>query len=257
MLRTSRDVVGDAEAVAAGVSIDLGPLFGPGAHRVPLPSYAFQHRRYWVSPPAAPRDACALGQATSAHPLLGAMVPLAEGPGALFTGRLALDTHPWLADHVVMDTVTLPASAYLELALHAAQSLGASTVQELTVARPLVLDDGPVQLQVVVSGPDEQGLRELSVHSRPEPAAEADPPAPWVRHAEGRLGSEPVPDAPAPDLADPDWPPPEASPVALEPLYGDLASRGIEFGPSFTGLRGMWRYGEQIFATATLAAGNG
>ena len=47
---------------------------------------------------------------------------LADGEGALFTGRLSLESHPWLADHAVMGTVLLPGTAFLELALHAARA---------------------------------------------------------------------------------------------------------------------------------------
>ena len=50
------------------------------------------------------------------HPLLGAAVELPDADGFIFTGRLALSTHPWLADHTVMGTVLLPGTAFVELA---------------------------------------------------------------------------------------------------------------------------------------------
>ncbi|MBV9315770.1 MAG: SDR family NAD(P)-dependent oxidoreductase [Pseudonocardia sp.] len=42
------------EAWVRGVLVDWTPAFGPAgaACRVPLPSYAFDHRRYWATPPA-------------------------------------------------------------------------------------------------------------------------------------------------------------------------------------------------------------
>ena len=51
------------------------------------------------------------------HPLLGAAVELADADGVLFTGRLSLHTHPWLADHVVRGRILLPGTAFVELAL--------------------------------------------------------------------------------------------------------------------------------------------
>ncbi|MEV6829667.1 SDR family NAD(P)-dependent oxidoreductase [Amycolatopsis sp. NPDC051102] len=46
-----------AEAWVHGVDLDWTPAFGEGARLVPLPTYAFDHQRYWLDPaPAAPAD---------------------------------------------------------------------------------------------------------------------------------------------------------------------------------------------------------
>ncbi|MEV4054642.1 type I polyketide synthase [Amycolatopsis sp. NPDC049688] len=46
-----------AEAWVHGVDVDWTPAFGEGARQVPLPTYAFDHQRYWLDPaPAAPAD---------------------------------------------------------------------------------------------------------------------------------------------------------------------------------------------------------
>ncbi|MGW1601204.1 SDR family NAD(P)-dependent oxidoreductase [Streptomyces eurythermus] len=47
-----------ATAYTAGAGVDWTALFaGSGARRVPLPVYAFQHRRYWIEPAAPARRA--------------------------------------------------------------------------------------------------------------------------------------------------------------------------------------------------------
>ena len=51
----------------------------------------------------------------AAHPLLGTRCPLPDG-GLLFTARLALDDHPWLADHTVYGSALMPAAGLIELA---------------------------------------------------------------------------------------------------------------------------------------------
>ena len=122
-----------AEAHVAGIEVDWSRLFGERAEgRVPLPTYAFQHRRYWLSAGNGSRDPSALGQAPAEHPLLGAMVSVAGVAGAVWTGRLSLADQAWLADHVVMGRVVVPASVFVELALHAAAGTDAPVVEELS-----------------------------------------------------------------------------------------------------------------------------
>src|SRR5207244_5940301 len=115
-----RVVTALAEAHLAGLDVDWRPLLS-GGRRVDLPTYAFRRERFWLAPGAETGDLTAAGIGAAEHPLLGATVTLAgEGDEWLFTGRLSLDTQPWLADHVVLDTVLLPGTAFVELALRAA-----------------------------------------------------------------------------------------------------------------------------------------
>ncbi|MEU6672528.1 acyltransferase domain-containing protein, partial [Streptomyces sp. NPDC046727] len=62
-----------AEVFVQGVAVDWTGVLpeGAGEAHVDLPTYAFDHRRYWLkTAPAA--DAASLGQAAADHPLLGA-----------------------------------------------------------------------------------------------------------------------------------------------------------------------------------------
>ncbi len=83
---------------------------GPAAH-LSLPARAL------LAPGGAgANDLGAAGQRDAEHPLLAAAIEDPDG-GLTLTGRISLATHPWLADHAVLDTAILPGTAFLELAL--------------------------------------------------------------------------------------------------------------------------------------------
>jgi NADPH:quinone reductase-like Zn-dependent oxidoreductase len=250
-LRESRPEAGAistaiAHAHAAGAKLDWAAFFaGTGARRVSLPTYPFQRRRYWMdSALNGGGDASAIGQSNPEHPLLAAAIEDPGNGGLLLTGRLSLATHPWLADHAVGGTVLLPGTALLELALRAAEQVGAQGIDELTLQAPLILlEPGAVAIQVSVSGPGEDGRREIAIHSRSE-AADGQ----WGQNASGFLSEQP---AATPDALD-SWPPPGAEPVEVDDLYDRLAEHGLEYGPAFQGLTAAWREGERIYAEASL-----
>ncbi|KIF00931.1 type I polyketide synthase, partial [Streptomyces sp. RSD-27] len=93
-----------AEAFVAGAGVTWRTAFpDPDGPFTELPTYAFQRQRYWLEAPAhaLTGDVASAGLGPTAHPLLGAAVDLPDSDGFLFTGRLSLRTHPWLADHRV------------------------------------------------------------------------------------------------------------------------------------------------------------
>ncbi|WP_190120564.1 type I polyketide synthase, partial [Streptomyces flavofungini] len=251
-----------AKAHVRGVDVDWSPLYASpqSRRRVDLPTYAFQHQGYWLRQTAAAADVESAGLVSAEHPLLGAGMPLADTDGYVFTGRLSLATHPWLADHAVAGRVLLPGTAFVELAGYAGRQVGCGTLDELTLGAPLVLpEQGSIQVQLKVEAPDATGRRPLSLHSRPEPGAAAEGLSAdsWTKNATGTL-TESAPDAAAAaSVASADltsWPPRDAEPLAVDGLYGELAEAGFDYGPVFQGLRGAWRRGDEVFAEVALPA---
>ncbi|MFF9321488.1 type I polyketide synthase [Streptomyces sp. NPDC014735] len=242
-----------AAAHARGVPVDWARHFaGAPAHRVELPGYPFQRRRFWLEP-GAPVDAAGLGQVAAGHPLLAAAVAVGA-EGVVLTGRLSTRTHPWLADHVIAGRVLMPGTAFVELALRAGDHVGATVLEELTLGAPLVLaPDEDVAVQVAVGEPDDTGRRTVTVHSR---AADG---APWTRHAAGTLTDTVVPGAAAPHGGGSDggasaqWPPSGAETLDVSGAYADLAEQGYTYGPAFQALRAAWRHGEHVYAEVALS----
>ncbi|MCX5330377.1 type I polyketide synthase [Streptomyces sp. NBC_00140] len=209
-----------------------------------LPTYPFQHQPYWLQAPTQLTDATDLGMATNAHPLLAATVQLADtasraasgessGASTVFTGRIGLSTHPWLADHAVAGTVLLPGTALVDLALHAGDHTGAPHLDELTLHAPLVLDDTTSRDLQVTTTPEASGWQ-VTIHSRPH-TPQPDDTEPWTCHATGTLTTTHQPAEPLTQ-----WPPVNATHVDIAELYARLAAAGYEYGPAFQGVTAMW-----------------
>ncbi|MFC4855484.1 SDR family NAD(P)-dependent oxidoreductase [Actinophytocola glycyrrhizae] len=250
LLRGGRDelrTVADAFGRIATVTTVDSAAFFPGAGVVELPTYAFQRRSYWLRP-ADLGDLGAAGLTATGHPLLGAMLGVADSDRLVLTWRLSLQAQPWLADHAVLDTVLLPGTAFVELAGRAAEHTGHAAIEELTLQAPLTLThDKPVDLQVWTGRPDEHGRRTVEVYSRPADSNTAE--GEWTCHAAGVLSDE-VPAAPA--AVDTEWPPVGAEPAAVGDFYDWLLSRGFTYGPAFQGVQDVWRVGDELYAQVTL-----
>ncbi|MCX5338610.1 type I polyketide synthase [Streptomyces atratus] len=234
-----------AELHVRGVHVDWAAYFSGSGYGVDLPTYAFQYQRFWPDTSVRPAtDATGLGLGSADHPLLGTAVALADEDTVLFTGRLSLRTHPWLAEHEIMGSVLLPGTAFVELAVRAGDQVGCTSVDELTLETPLVLPEhGGVQVQVRVGAPDDSGRRPIAVHARDESGD-----LPWVRHASGVLAG----DGGAPAAALGTWPPAGAETVELDGFYDGMADGGFAYGPVFQGLRSVWRSGDEVFAEVAL-----
>ncbi|MFE6776902.1 type I polyketide synthase [Streptomyces sp. NPDC057702] len=236
------------------LTVDWSAAFPSGTPEVELPTYAFRRRRYWLDDGPEDVDVTAAGLAPAGHPLLDAAVPLPDGDGVLYTGRLSARSHPWLADHRVLGRVVLPGTAVVELACWAGERAGCGQLAELTLVAPLELpgpDAGPTEgsaLRLLVGASDATGRRAFELSARPS----ADADGRWTRHAVGTLAPASGSVGAALDVAE--WPPRGAEPVSLEGFAERTARLGIGAGPAFDGLRAVWRRGDEVFAEAALPA---
>ncbi|MFJ2774380.1 SDR family NAD(P)-dependent oxidoreductase [Streptomyces sp. NPDC087300] len=236
-----------AQAHVGGIPADWLPaLPDVGGPRPELPTYPFMRSRHWIEGASPSARADRLGLGATDHELLGAVVRPASGQEVLLTGSVGVDSHPWLADHAVADTVLLPGTALVDLALHAAGHAGMGGLAELDLRAPLVLTADGVRLQVLVGAPGDTGARTVDIHSA---RGGQDDSVTWHHHASGVL----APGTPAPVQDDGTaWPPAGAVPVDLAGHYDALADRGYHYGPAFRGLRSAWRRGDEVFADVAL-----
>ncbi|MER6595973.1 type I polyketide synthase, partial [Micromonospora purpureochromogenes] len=224
-----------------------------GGTRVDLPTYPFERRHLWLNAPKTRAgDAAGHGQRDADHPLLSAIMVAPQGGGVVLTGRLALDTHAWLADHNVMGMGLLPGTGFVELALRAAEEVGCDVVEELIIEQLMPLPDhGGAAVQVVVGEPDAGNRRSIAIWSRFD---DAPPEVGWTRHVTGWLATENAPPVTAEEfgVGVGQWPPADAQPVDISGVYDYLTAQGYHFGPMFRGLRAVWLRGRDLFVEVAL-----
>ena len=217
-------------------------------HRLELPTYPFQHKRYWLPD----RPGRRLGQSTTqvhSQPLLGERLssPLAERQ---YTALLHPDAWPFMKDHEVQGRIILPTTAYLEIGLEAAKDLfgpGPYALEDVVIYEPLLFtkEEGSV-IQTILSKQEPSEV-ELKIFSQ----ASESSPNPWVLHLTGKvkaLDLQPTPDTIS--LA-------EIQARCLEMVepdlhYQDLASRGIQLGPALQRLTTIWRREGEALARVRL-----
>ncbi|MFE9658411.1 SDR family NAD(P)-dependent oxidoreductase [Streptomyces sp. NPDC005955] len=239
-----------AKLHTAGITVDWDRVFadrsGPPAD---LPTYAFRSTSYWDREPGDLADPGRLGLDTLEHPFIKAVADLPDSERLLLFGRVSRETHPWLSDHAFWGTALLPGAGLVELAVQAGRAAGCSTVKDLVLHAPLSLPaEASVRLRAVVGEPDAEGVRALTLYAQREERSTEEP---WAVHASGTLGPASGAVKTSADLIG-TWPPAGAEPVDVTGAYENLAADGYQYGPSFRGVKALWRRGDEVFAEVAL-----
>jgi myxalamid-type polyketide synthase MxaB len=211
--------------------------------RLILPTYPFEHERYWFEPTKSPRRTASAGQGPVLHPLLGNRIPSAL-PTQLFAARLSCHWPKYLVDHQVQGSPVFPAAGYVEQALAAADQTfgpGPHALENLSIQQAMFLPEAIARTVQVAVSPEAGGACSLETYSVP---AEAEPDdARWSLHACGavRRGSA--------------IPPAEVTAIDLDEVrgravtththdefYRDIMSpRGLAYGPTFQVIQYVYR----------------
>ncbi|MEN3616181.1 acyltransferase domain-containing protein, partial [Plantactinospora sp. ZYX-F-223] len=220
----------------AGVTVDWATILGPGQTRADLPTYAFQHRRFWLTPSTT------AGEHNLDHPVLTGITRTTQDEPTVVTGRIDSQTLPWLDDHAVNGTTLVPGTALVEWLIRIGDELGHNRIAELTIHTPLTIRDQSTRHIHVVCHPTPTGEHTARLYSR------SGPTDPWTEHVEAVLTT-------AADAVPADgggWLPAGLQPLSVNGFYADLATVGYEYGPTFQGLRQAWQRGDTLYAEITL-----
>jgi len=203
--------------------------------RLILPTYPFEHERYWFEPAKSPRRIESAGQGPGVHPLLGNRIPSAL-PTQLFAARLSCHWPKYLVDHQVQGSPVFPAAGYVEQALAAADQVfgpDAHALENLSIQHAMFLPEAIARTVQVVVSPESGGACSFETYSQPADAGTED--ARWSLHVCGavRRGSA-VPPAEVTGIDLDEVRGRAVKTHAHDEFYRDImTNRGLVYGPMF------------------------
>ena len=232
-----------------GYQVDWNRLYPKGGSILRLPNYPWQRVRFWFEDRRNKSngkkvDTIERRGEGSGHPLLGRYLRSSVHPGTHFWEmEVSAGQFSWLKDHRVMDTITFPATAYLETALAATADAfgeGAHVLESVKFDKALFLpEDGlkTVQLAIKSETPESASFQFSSLQKRAGEERHE-----WVLHASGTilLNRERIE-----DLSDSNLPEKikdlGLKSISAADLYEATSEQGIQYGPTFQGVEMIWR----------------
>ncbi len=211
-----------------GASVDWEALYGKEGQYVRLPTYPWQHERYWLES----EESYDYRMAQASHPLLGLR---ARDPSPTWKCVLYPEAYPYLDDHRLRDSMVYPASAYVETALAAGKEVFADA--------PYSAEDIKFQKAMFFAGTNALNLQfsydekesAFEIFSCEEGSA----PQNWELNAIGRLQKLSLHDAEKIDLGGIRSRLGEK--FGHEEIYSDMVKAGYQFGPCFSLIQNIWR----------------
>jgi acyl transferase domain-containing protein/acyl-CoA synthetase (AMP-forming)/AMP-acid ligase II/acetylornithine/succinyldiaminopimelate/putrescine aminotransferase/predicted amino acid dehydrogenase/acyl carrier protein len=235
-----------AEVYVAGVNVDWEAFdLSYNRTKVSLPTYPFARDRcpfnFGPAPdsePAEPLPHRRNGNSGSA--LLGQIEH--SGAVSLYSALISCGNLPFLQEHRVNGNPVLPAAAYIEMALEAADGVRTDgsrvLLRDLDFSAMLALDSDEPKTVEVLCGPSGKDINSLNVFSRTNGRHES--PG-WTLHASCAIEIE---KSTRTEVARDGVEAVRArctEEIAGSTLYTELARSGLEYGPSFRGVERVWR----------------
>jgi NADPH:quinone reductase-like Zn-dependent oxidoreductase/acyl carrier protein len=219
-----------ATAYVSGHRPNFAALHHQPRHKVELPTYPFQRRRFWPK-----TSGIAVDGAAAASGILGSAKDLASGD-SVYTSRLSVRSQPWLSDHVIYGTVVVPGATYAAMALAAVGP--PARVKDVFFYEPIILPEKDSrEVQLTLHPLEDGGGWSFQVHSRPYGVRDVD----WSLNADGTVASG-VDDEPTPEQSDPiDAVIERMERMRPQELFETFADMELAWGPNWSGsLKSLW-----------------
>jgi acyl transferase domain-containing protein/thioesterase domain-containing protein/acyl carrier protein len=241
-----------------GMEIDWARFdqdYACGRRRVALPTYPFQRQSYWIEEAGrgARRAITQPRRGAALHPLLGQRLRSALKE-IQFETQLSSDWPPFLADHQVYGAVVVPGTAFMEMALAAADAAfeqGGHQLEEITIREALTLSEArTVQLILTPDGAEKASFQVASL------AEDDDRPGghTWRLHVTGQVRLGPAHSS-VPMLDDISLTTILArcqEELDVNTYYASLRELGLEYGRGFRGITRLWRYDGEVLGQVQL-----
>ncbi len=236
-------MTGVAKAYHAGLPVRFEGLFaGEKRRRISIPDYPFQREHYWL-------EKTNMKKHRAGHPLLGERRESASGEVS-YEIEVFSSEPEWMSDHRVFGRVIAPGALYGAMAASAYFSEGEeiAVVEDMQLHNALVFpredsenntNETGRRVQLVIDSLEASGSQRAKIFSK---GSEEN----WTTHVEYSFSS----DRPMMNFSgrtDLENLKTRLEPVDVLAYYRARAATGIELGPSFRTLRGLWsRHGEAL-----------
>ncbi len=232
--RPARETLQRATAAlhCGGYPIDWSAVT-PGGKCVTLPVYPWQHARYWVQPARA----ASFATPEDLPVAMNNSLPLRRlrTPVPTFEAALSTDALPYLGEHLIYGAPLLPAAMLATMVWAASGSANSLTLSDVSIQEALPVPSGMEAKRVqLLLMPAERETTRFQLFSLPD-----DSGVDWILHATGNvspttasLAAEPLR---LPEIKE------RCREVDVTSYYQQMAARGLQLGPSFQGVKQLWR----------------
>ncbi|MDT5215728.1 MAG: hypothetical protein QOK18_3967, partial [Mycobacterium sp.] len=223
-----------AAAYVGGHRPNFAALHRQPRRRLELPTYPFQHRRFW---PKTSGIAGSGVHGAAVSGILGSAKDLASGD-TVYTSRLSVKSQPWLSDHVIYGTVVVPGATYAAMALAAVGT--PAQAKDVFFYEPIILPEkSSREVQLTLHPLDDGSGSKFQVHSRAYGVTDAD----WSLNAEGTVvaGVADDTDEPASENDPVDEAIERLNRMRPQELFETFADLELAWGPTWSGsLKSLW-----------------